>query len=50
MYKCKECSKAIIIIDDKQFRICDCKKADGSPSTIVIDMEAAAKGSTKLRS
>ena len=50
MYKCKECNKAIIIINDKQIRICDCKKPDGSPSTVIIDIEATAKGFSKLKS
>jgi hypothetical protein len=49
MYKCKECSKAIIIIEGKQIRICDCTKPDGTPSTIILDMEANAKGLSNIK-
>lgn len=49
MYKCKECGLAVIIAGDKQIRACSCVKADGTPSTIIIDMTSVLEGKSTLK-
>jgi hypothetical protein len=50
MYKCSVCGKAVIVEGvTTPIRACNCKKADGTPSTIVVDMDATAKGRSQFK-
>ena len=50
MYKCSVCRKAVIVEGvTTPIRACDCKKADGTPSAIIMDMQATAKGRSQFK-
>lgn len=48
-YKCKECGSEVIIEPGKEpVRTCSCKKEDGTPSTIITNIDAVAQGKSRF--
>ena len=49
MYKCSSCGLGVIVNNvEKPIRACSCKKPDGTPATIVIDLKGEAKGRSQF--
>jgi hypothetical protein len=46
MYKCSKCNTPVIVTEGQTFRVCTCTKENGTPATIVMDMNSTieAKG------
>lgn len=44
MYKCAKCATPVIVIGEEKIRACKCKKEDGTPASIVMEMSAVTKG------
>lgn len=48
-YKCKKCGSEVIIEPNQEpIRSCSCKKENGTPETIVADVNAVAQGKSRF--
>lgn len=48
-YICKQCGSEVIVEENKEpVRKCSCKKEDGTPSTIIVDVNAVAQGKSRF--
>lgn len=50
MYKCSKCNKGVLVEGlETPIRACNCKKENGQPSTIVLDVSGTAYGRSQFK-